>query len=167
MTPEEFTPKEPVFFLKAKGKSYTLRIPKFRDIAELTRLCHGDLNLLSQAKDFAMIAQVVLFLMSESDRKDFLAVKKKFIDENGIESEKVITGPDQFYSAIEDTEEATEIYKAVMNAIMAYLPKISKEAQSEKKSSELLTGEKSSTLLPASTDTLPISSETLPFEKST
>lgn len=168
MTSDEFTPKEPTFFLAQTQKDYRLRIPKFKDIGDLTEICNGDLQELSKAKNWKMITRAVYYLMSDADRTDFLAKKKETVDNEGILCTEFISGPALLHEAIRDTEEATQIYKAVMAAIIAYLPvSTGNEGSTEKKSSIPLTGEKSLISSHPSMDTPPINSEISPTEKST
>lgn len=168
---EDIVPENPSFTLSATGRTYELRPPSLEDIAHWTRTYGGieGLTKVFKDKDWPEMCKVCFRLMK--DKSDFMAKKEIVIDDDGIETEKLVLAPERLFKAIATLDEGVAFQSAINKAFEAAQPKQANADQAqgtEKKSdpSETSTGQKSSSSSQRSTGTRRSNSEASQAERS-
>lgn len=134
---EDLLPQSPEFKLSSTGKVYALRLPNLNDRSAFAEWFGDKMQSIFDAWHWRSLCKIVYRLLI--DKSDFLARKERSIDDDGIEVEQMVYGPELLHKAISNTEEAGEVFKALMSAFSKSDPMIAavmsaKLADEEKKS---------------------------------
>lgn len=134
---EDLLPEAPEFRISSTGKVYRLRPPNMRDQVWFQNRygsTDGYKNAI-QGEDWNEIAVVVFYLLSQEDKRDFLAADVKIIDETGVEKMVHHTGPEMLLVSLAGIGEMLEVMKALTKAICISNPLA--EAMAKKKLTEM------------------------------
>lgn len=130
---EELLPPKPEFFLKSKNRSFVIRPPNLHDqvwFKSRYGTSTGFASALSNG-DWNEISRVVYHLLSDADRREFLAQDVKVVNDEGEEKVVRHTGPEVFLLAIDGLEEITKIMGALTRAIMISNPAIEEDVKKQ------------------------------------
>lgn len=148
-------PEKAEFYLESRKKTYTLRVPNLEDRARFKDILGNEsrINEVFQNLEWDIIAKLVYRLLVE--KSDFVAYQEKGYNDDGVEVTYLITGPALLMRAVSGMEEAIRVLTALVTALRLGDPLVDKAVKAgvEKKSLENLTGERSLTPSPQSTDT--------------
>lgn len=135
---EELLPSKPVFKLSVTGKEYALRIPSMQDKVDFVQIAGSKDKLTDALKesDWSVIGKLTYMLLE--DKSDFKAEKKVVIDNEGIESEKFISGPTKFLQSIVNTTEIVSVLTAFGLAITLSDPVATAMAKEDAEKKRLL-----------------------------
>lgn len=152
---EDIIPAKPQFTLQSTGKTYTLRIVNLEDHVWLKDKFGGaeEVKKVLQENDWSKAILLIYRLLI--DKKDFMSQKETVVDDDGVESEVMATGPYRLLRAISGVEEGVKVMGALAKSIMLSNPTIDKAVKEtvkeELKKNKIQTGQKSSTSSRAST----------------
>src|SRR5262245_29819608 len=100
---EELFPKNPEFRIASKDKTYTLRICKLEDKARFKEILSSrDFKEVFEKEDLSTIAKLVYRILI--DKADFQAETENFIDDDGHQSQRVVTGSQMLLRAMHSND---------------------------------------------------------------
>lgn len=121
---EDLLPQKPEFTISSRGKTYALRPPNMADQVWFKER-YGNSDKFEKAletQDWAEIARVAYYLLSDEDKRDFLAGKVKVIDGEGVEREIHHSGPEKFLISLAGIKEMLAVMQALTRAIVISNP---------------------------------------------
>lgn len=130
---EELLPPKPEFFLKSKNRNFAIRPPTLHDQVWFKNRYGTSTSFASALStgDWVEISRVVYHLLSDDDRREFLAQDVRVVNDDGEEKTVRHTGPEVFLLAIDGIEEITKIMGALTRAIMISNPAIEEDVKKQ------------------------------------
>lgn len=160
---KDIFPETPVFTLQNSGKMYELRLVNLEDTIWVRANIGDEKAVMKMIRelDWHYIVKFVYRLLK--DKSDFMAGEATEINDDGVEFIRKLTGPDKLLKAISGQEEGTHLLGALVTSISLSNPMVAKMVKDEtqKKTLEELTGQKSLTQSVANTDGPSIKSQPL------
>lgn len=117
---ENLLPARPEFTIASTGKTYKLRPPNMHDQVWFSNRYGGNKDGYQKAiegEDWAEIATVAYWLLSDEDKRDFLAGDVTVIDGMGEEKKVRHTGPEKLLIALAGISEMLGLMQALTKAI--------------------------------------------------
>lgn len=132
----DIIPQEAEFFLKSKSKSFKLRKITLRDRAWIKDKFKDDIERIFSTTDFSNLIIIIYHQLTDECKKDFLAITRKCIDDDGVEKEIFVKGYELLSEAISDPKEIRDVMMAFMLTMGLSQPIIDKVQESELKKNE-------------------------------
>ena len=130
---DDICPERAEFFLKSKNKTYGLRMLTLQDYAWFEKT-FGSVNVFAKKEvDYTTVLKAVYHQLEQDSRKDFLAKTEKIIDDDGIETEKLIKGYEVLGDSISHPDEINGMMKAYVKTMGISQPVFDKLTEEEQK----------------------------------
>jgi hypothetical protein len=120
-------PEQPKF--KIGNKEYHLRIPNLEDAARFNEILGNDqakVNEIFQKLQWPLISKLIYRILVE--KKDFLASEETAINDDGVETTTLVTGPTKLMRCLSNAE-ALAMVDALVKAMELSNPPVDKEAK--------------------------------------
>ena len=121
---EDILPENPDFRIGSTGKVYRLRPPNMHDQVWLKkRYGNGEgYQKAIEGEDWAEIATVAFYLLSNEDKRDFLAADVKIIDDMGKEKTVHHSGPEMLLISLSGIKDMLAVMQALTRAVFISNP---------------------------------------------
>lgn len=173
---QDLYPTSNEFSIKSTGKTYVIRPPTLKDKANFAHMFGSDQDALTKVfseMQWGNICRIVYSLFDQKTKAEFMAEEIEHINDDGVRVKTLVYGYQKLLGALENIDEALKMFGALNKAIVDSEP-MAKQFMDEEfkkkidqiRSQSNLTGEKSMTASPASTDSQLTSSENLPLGSS-
>lgn len=166
---EELIPAPAEFKLAKSGKTYHLRPVTLEDEAWLASEFGEQLPKIIEQMRMMDVARIAFRLLEETDKEDFAAREVTLMDDAGESRAVRMGGAKLLFAMISGYAEKMEIYRALLVTIGISRPlqdelvaEAERETSQKKSREEPLTGERSLTSSPVSTDGSSPTSESSP-----
>lgn len=147
---EEIIPVGRTFTLDSTKKTYNIRLPNLADRVYFRHVAGSDQGLQEALKtmNWDVVSKVVFRLLEE--KEDFLGQTVEQVNDSGIKEKVFVSGPEKLLTMISSSKEILQIITSLSRAFLDADPVVKEMAEeelaSQKKSTQKLTGQKSSTL---------------------